>query len=151
DAMLRVARMAVEYRYAFWSDVVVDLIGYRRHGHSEVDDPTTTQPHLYREVESHPLLWKAYAAAAGIDARAADERVAQVQQELEAGMATAKTLASVPLLRELPEYWSPYSGGEYEPSFEVETGVARALLAEIAECLASVPEGFHAHPKVQRG
>ena len=45
DAVIRVARMALEYRFAFRSDVVIDLIGYRRHGHSEVDDPTTTQPH----------------------------------------------------------------------------------------------------------
>ena len=48
DAVLRVGRMAAEYRYTFASDVVIDLIGYRRHGHSEVDDPTITQPLLYK-------------------------------------------------------------------------------------------------------
>ena len=46
--------MATEYRYKFGSDVVIDLIGYRRHGHSEVDDPTITQPLLYKQDQAHP-------------------------------------------------------------------------------------------------
>ena len=56
DAVVRVGRMALEYRYAFASDVVIDLIGYRRHGHSEVDDPTVTQPLLYKAIKDHPPL-----------------------------------------------------------------------------------------------
>ena len=60
------ARMAVEYRYAFGSDVVVDMIGYRRHGHSEVDDPTITQPLLYKAIKDHPPLWEIYAEDIGV-------------------------------------------------------------------------------------
>src|SRR5882724_8095983 len=65
DAVVRVARMAVDYRYSFQGDVVVDLIGYRRHGHSEVDDPTVTQPLLYRAIKDHPPLWEIYAEDIG--------------------------------------------------------------------------------------
>ena len=54
DAFVRVGRLAVEYRHTFGTDVVVDLIGFRRHGHSEVDDPTITQPLLYRKIKEHP-------------------------------------------------------------------------------------------------
>src|SRR3954453_2222274 len=61
DAVARVAQMAVDYRFAFQSDVVVDLIGYRRHGHSEVDDPTITQPLLYKKIAAHSSLWLIYA------------------------------------------------------------------------------------------
>src|SRR5690242_5611577 len=61
DAVVRIARMATEYRYRFGTDVVIDLIGYRRHGHSEVDDPTITQPILYRKIKEHPPLWEIYA------------------------------------------------------------------------------------------
>jgi 2-oxoglutarate dehydrogenase E1 component len=61
EAVTRVGRMAIEYRYAFGTPVVVDLIGYRRHGHSEVDDPTITQPLRYRKIEAHPPLWQIYA------------------------------------------------------------------------------------------
>src|SRR6267143_2485663 len=65
DAVVRVARMAVEYRYQFGTDVVIDLIGYRRHGHSEVDDPTITQPILYKKIKEHPPLWQIYADDTG--------------------------------------------------------------------------------------
>jgi 2-oxoglutarate dehydrogenase E1 component len=57
DAVVRIGRIAAEYRAQFHSDVVVDLIGYRRHGHSEVDDPTITQPRLYEAIKNHPPLW----------------------------------------------------------------------------------------------
>src|SRR5215510_16310206 len=67
EAVLRTARLAIEYRYQFGSDVVIDLIGYRRHGHSEVDDPTITQPLLYRKINAHPPLYHIYAAKNKID------------------------------------------------------------------------------------
>src|SRR6202043_1999392 len=69
EAVVRVGRMAIEYRYNFGTPVVVDLIGYRRHGHSEVDDPTITQPLRYRKIEAHPPLWKIYAEKIGVKAQ----------------------------------------------------------------------------------
>ena len=67
DAVVRVGQIALEYRSAFGSDVVIDLIGYRRHGHSEVDDPTITQPLLYAKIKDHPQLWQIYAKQIGAD------------------------------------------------------------------------------------
>ncbi|HEX4652126.1 MAG TPA: thiamine pyrophosphate-dependent enzyme [Granulicella sp.] len=61
DAVVRVGRIAAEYRARFHSDIVVDLIGYRRHGHSEVDDPTVTQPRRYAMIKDHPTLYQIYA------------------------------------------------------------------------------------------
>ena len=66
DAVVRAGRMALEYRYEFGTDVLVDLIGFRRHGHSEVDDPTITQPILYRKIKDHPLLYEIYARNVGL-------------------------------------------------------------------------------------
>src|SRR6202521_488992 len=57
DAVVRIGKLATEYRATFGSDVVVDIIGYRRHGHSEVDDPTITQPLLYERIKNHAPLW----------------------------------------------------------------------------------------------
>jgi 2-oxoglutarate dehydrogenase E1 component len=147
DAVIRVGRMALEYRYAFGSPVVIDLIGYRRHGHSEVDDPTITQPRRYRKIEAHQPLWKIYAAEIGANA---EPIVEQVRAELDAAQKEALELEKNPPMRQLPAYWSPYKGGRYNPSFEVDTAVPQQELTAIGEKIASYPDGFHIHPKVKK-
>ena len=79
EAAIRVATMAVEYRYAFQSDVIIDLIGYRRHGHSEVDDPTITQPLRYAKIKDHPPLYEIYGEDIGVDP---SSRVKELQLQL---------------------------------------------------------------------
>src|SRR3989454_440010 len=145
DAVVRAGRMAAEYRATFGSEVVVDLIGYRRHGHSEVDDPTITQPKLYERIRDHPPLWKIYAEANRIDATAIAEAV---RAEYEGEQLEAGKLKKIPRLRRLPPYWSAYHHGCYDPSYEVDTGVPRERLAGITDKLVRTPEGFHVHPKI---
>ncbi len=147
DAVARVARLALEYRYTFAGDVVVDLIGFRRHGHSEVDDPTITQPLLYRKIKDHPPLWQAYARAISADPA---ETVEQVRREYEAAQKQARATKKNPVLRELPAYWSGYKRGCYDAAYEVDTGVSADELGEVAEALTRYPEGFAIHPKVKR-
>ena len=108
DAAVRVARWAVEYRYKFHSDVVVDLIGYRRHGHSEIDDPTTTQPVRYRRIAALPPVWESYARRHQIDAA---PRVAEIRGEFEAALKRARNIRKNPSLRQLPSYWDAFQGG----------------------------------------
>src|SRR6185312_14354426 len=108
DAVVRVGRLALQYRYAFASDVVIDLIGYRRHGHSEVDDPTIPQPLLYKAIKDHPPLWEIYAERSGAaDAKA---RVEAVRAELEEAQKAGKSIKKKPLMRDLPGYWNNYVG-----------------------------------------
>ncbi|HWQ02952.1 MAG TPA: thiamine pyrophosphate-dependent enzyme, partial [Candidatus Nitrosotenuis sp.] len=116
DAVLRVARLALDYRYTFAQDVVIDLIGYRRHGHSEVDDPTITQPQLYKRIKQHPQLWQIYAERAGL---APAPVVEKVRGEYEQAQKEAEKITKIPVLRRLPDYWSPYHGGRYKPEDEV--------------------------------
>ena len=148
DAVVRVARLAVEYRYAHKGDVVIDLIGYRRHGHSEVDDPTVTQPLLYRAIKDHPPLWEIYAEDTG--AENVQGRVEEIRAEFEAAQKKAKSVRKKPVLRELPRYWDNYYGGRYKPEYEVDTGLSAEELSEITAKLTTYPEGFHIHPKVQK-
>ena len=148
EAVVRVARMAVEYRYRFGTDVVIDLIGYRRHGHSEVDDPTITQPMLYRKIKDHPPLWEIYADDIG--ATDAAEKAAAVRAEFEAAQKKAGTIKRKPLMRELPKYWNDYFGGPYKPEYEVETGLSAQELSELTERLTTYPADFHIHPKVKK-
>src|ERR1700735_183760 len=65
DAVIRVAAIAVDYRYTFRTDVIIDLIGYRRHGHSKVDDPPTPQPLRYAKIKNPPPLYDLYAKQIG--------------------------------------------------------------------------------------
>ena len=148
DAVVRVARLATEYRYQFGTDVVIDLIGYRRHGHSEVDDPTVTQPLLYKKIKDHPPLWEIYAD--DIDATDAQAKADAIRAEFEEAQKKAKSAKTKPTMRDLPKYWDGYFGGLHKPEFEVETGVSSDEVAELTSRLTTYPEGFHIHPKVKK-
>jgi 2-oxoglutarate dehydrogenase E1 component len=147
DMVVRTGQIAVEYRYEFGSDIVVDLIGYRRHGHSEVDDPTITQPLLYKKIKDHPPLWQLYSKTIGTDP---SHLVEHVRSEYVTEQKKAQTIERNPVLRELPSYWSEYKRGRYDGSYEVETGVPAEKLGELSDLLTRVPNHFHVHPKVAR-
>jgi 2-oxoglutarate dehydrogenase E1 component len=148
DAVIRTGRIALEYRYEFGTDVVIDVLGYRRHGHSEVDDPTITQPLLYKGIKGHPPLWEIYSEDIGIDDVQA--RVQNIRAELEAAQKKASTVTKKPTLRELPSYWDGYKGGRYKPDYEVETGLSAEELQEVTSPLTTYPQEFHIHPKVKK-
>ncbi|MGB7308377.1 MAG: 2-oxoglutarate dehydrogenase E1 component [Candidatus Acidiferrales bacterium] len=147
DAVVRVGRMALEYRHIFGTPVVIDLIGYRRHGHSEVDDPTITQPARYRKIEAHPPMWRIYAEKIGVDPEPVVQRV---RAELDAAQEEAKEIEKVPSMRKLPRYWGKFRGGRYDASLEVDTGLDAQAIAAIGEGVVSYPDGFHIHPKVKK-
>ena len=147
DAVVRIARLAVEYRYAFQSPVVIDLIGYRRYGHSEIDDPTITQPVRYRKIQAHPPLWKLYAEKTGADpARTVEE----VREEFEKAQTNAVSFEKTPKMWRLPPYWNNFKGGRYKAEFDVDTGVPAEKLQEIAAKLTTYPSDFAIHPKVKK-
>src|SRR6202522_2202614 len=147
DAVVRVGRMAVEYRYKFGTDVVIDLIGYRRHGHSEVDDPTITQPLLYKRIREHPPLWEIYADDIG--ATDAPAQAAAIKAEFETAQKAAGKLTKKPTLRDLPSYWDQYYGGLHKPEFEVETGLSEQELADLSSHLSTYAGAIDINPKVK--
>ena len=150
NAVMRIARIAAEYRYQFGSDVVVDLIGYHRHGHSEVDDPTVTQPLMYKAIKEHPPLYRIYASHIGVNDENIAARVAAIKSEYEAAQKSGTQFTKKMLLRDLPSYWGDYFGGRYKPEHEQPTGLAREELLELTARLTAYPEGFHIHPKVKK-
>ncbi len=147
DAVVRIAALAVEYRYTFKTDVVIDLIGYRRHGHSEVDDPTITQPLRYAKIKDHPPLYEIYAKKLGAEI---GERVKELQASFAEAQSAAKKMKKMPSLAVLPDYWSAYRGGKYKPEYEVETGLTAEEVGRIANGLAKYPASFHIHPKIKK-
>src|SRR5262249_9083356 len=136
-----------EYRYKFGSDVVIDLIGYRRHGHSEVDDPTITQPLLYKQINSRRPLYEIYPEQQGIDIT---EMARSFRAKIDTAYDKAAQMQKSRVLRVLPRYWDKYVGGRYKPEYEVATAVAEDKLRSITGKLTTYPEGFAIHPKVKK-
>jgi 2-oxoglutarate dehydrogenase E1 component len=147
DAVVRVAAIAADYRDRFHSDIVIDLVGYRRHGHSEVDDPTVTQPRRYAIIKDRAPLYQLYAKQIGVDPAS---EVQQIQQEFLDDQKVATKADHKPKLAQLPSYWDPYHGGDLQPSDEVTTGLPPERINQLAVALTNYPEGFHIHPKVKK-
>ncbi len=145
EAVVRIGRLALEYRYQFGSDVLIDLIGYRRHGHSEIDDPTITQPIVYAKIKAHPPLYEIYAKRLGIDVA---NQVAEAKARYQQAKVDARNMTKKPGLYKLPEYWSGFKGGKWSSDLEVDTGVAQAELTRLGLKLGEFPTDFHIHPKV---
>ena len=151
DAVARVGRIALTYRNAFASDVVIDLIGYRRYGHSEVDDPTTTQPIIYRKIAELPMLFESYASRLRTDPKELAALRASIEADLETELESGRRMTAAPVLRRVPSYWNPYEGGAWREDRERETGVSSDRLEAIGRDITRVPEGFAVHPKVASG
>src|SRR5208283_5266317 len=118
------------------------------YGHSEVDDPTITQPLLYKRIKEHPPLWEIYADDIG--ATDAQAQAAAVKAEFEAAQKKATGIKHKPLMRELPKYWDNYFGGLHRDEYEVETGLSSRELSQLTDRLTTYPDGFHIHPKVKK-
>src|SRR5207302_9322982 len=127
------------------SDVVDYVIGYRRHGHSEVDDPTITQPLLYKKIKEFPETWKNYAARTGQNAA---PMVEALRKEIEDAQVEAQKMTKKPVLSKLPDYWSPYFGGLWKPEFDVHTGISQAEIESLTRSLTTYPSDFNIHPKI---
>ena len=151
EEVVRAAGMAIDYRHEFSSDVVIDLVGYRRHGHSEVDDPTVTQPELYRKIAALPPTWRAYGERTGKTAAELDRLASDAKTRLDRDLEEARHLGSVPPLEAPDPWWKDFTGGPYDPGAEVSTALPPELLADLGRRLSRIPEGFHVHPKVAQG
>jgi 2-oxoglutarate dehydrogenase E1 component len=146
-AVVCAGQLAADYRRAFKSDVVVDLIGYRRYGHSEVDDPTITHPTLYARIKDHPSLSHQYAAQMSVDI---EPLVRAERARLHALRETAAVRPDRPALSQPAEYWSSYRGGCYRFEYDVDTAVSEDRLRTLGDRLTHVPPDFHLHSKIAR-
>ena len=143
-------QLLTEYRYEFKTDVVIDLIGYRRFGHQEQDDPTITSPALYRTIKERPLLRQLFAAELGIDSEQLKVLEKEAVIHLEEGLEKGRLMTSKPKLSTLPNFWAPYVGGFYDSSLEVDTNTTEEVVSQVASSLDSFPDDFTIHPKVKR-
>jgi len=148
-ACISAVRLAFEFRQRFGHDVLIDLIGYRRFGHNEADEPAYTQPEMYARIKKHPPVRELYARQL-IDRGVVSEEettamtdevwaiLTDEHQRLKAAIANATSLEQ--------------HTGEYQldrtASPEVQTAVSEGRLRVLNEELLSVPDGFTVHPKL---
>ena len=146
EACIAAVHLAIDYRRKFGSDTVIDLIGYRRFGHNEQDEPMYTQPQMVEAIKNHPTVRELFAAhlvAQGILTSdqvqeiqdAATARITQAHRNVKSGAATKKLIDSVKAL----------------PGFDetpMATAVERPKLLRYAAALVDVPEGFTLNKKL---
>ncbi len=147
EACVRVIEIAVAFRQTFNKDVVVDMISYRRHGHNEGDEPSYTQPQMYRIIKEKRPVRKLYTETllkrGDITIDEAEQALAAFHAQLEQAFSATKDSA--------PKELKPPTGipGErLEPVLE--TGVSQEILDEIMHALANPAAGFNVHPKLAR-
>jgi 2-oxoglutarate dehydrogenase E1 component len=149
-ALERAGRMALEYRNTFGSDVLIDLVAFRRYGHSEVEDPTTTSPVLYKSLGDRPLLCEQIAADWDLDGDAFSSRRREIEDRLSSAQERGRQETKRPRISRMPYWWDDYSGGQYDPDQEVLTSASTKALDLVADRIGAVPDGFTIHPKVER-
>ncbi|MDA8291433.1 MAG: multifunctional oxoglutarate decarboxylase/oxoglutarate dehydrogenase thiamine pyrophosphate-binding subunit/dihydrolipoyllysine-residue succinyltransferase subunit, partial [Actinomycetota bacterium] len=148
EACVRVARLAFAFRQRFHKDVVVDLVCYRLHGHNEGDDPSYTQPIMYKAIERHRSVRKIYTETlvkrGDITVEEAEKALEDFSARLQAALDETRSSAP-PRIERLPER-------RYVPAERLTgaTGVPRPTLDSLASRLHEVPDGFTVHPKLAR-
>ncbi|MCU0268651.1 MAG: multifunctional oxoglutarate decarboxylase/oxoglutarate dehydrogenase thiamine pyrophosphate-binding subunit/dihydrolipoyllysine-residue succinyltransferase subunit [Acidimicrobiales bacterium] len=148
EAVVRVARLAFAYRRRWHKDVVIDMVAYRRHGHNEGDDPSYTQPLMYRKIERKRSVRKIYTERlvkrGDISLEEAEEALDDFHRRLQAALDETRGHAPVGPTVALPP---PPPVGVLP---HIETGIPRETLDAVYQALETAPDGFTVHPKLAR-
>ena len=148
EACVRVAQLAFDYRQAFNKDVVIDMVCYRRHGHNEGDDPSYTQPLMYKRIDARRSVRKLYTEAlvkrGDISLEDAEAALDDFSNRLQGALEETRQHAPPEGTRAKP---APPAVGVLP---HVPTGISRAEIDTIFAALETVPDGFEVHPKLAR-
>ena len=148
EACIAAVRMACEYRQKFHKDFLIDLIGYRRYGHNETDDPETTQPLVYKKVNSHAVIARLYAEKLKEKGFVTEDQVAALRKDglakLQAALDEVKGNDKNHKQPKIDDV------GSKRRKKDIATGVSLKKLREINADLLKWPEGFKVNDKLER-
>ena len=152
EATVQAAQLAIAFRNAFKKDVIIDLVCYRKHGHNEADDPTFTQPVMYKEIEAHSTVRQIYAErlrAEGVVSTAeAAKIVADWREIFDDALNYARDFMPRQQVFALGGVWKgmQWAGDDWS----AHTAVPIERLQRVANGTLTVPDGFAVHPKVHK-
>jgi 2-oxoglutarate dehydrogenase E1 component len=154
EAVAQVIRLAMDFRHTFLRDVVIDMYGYRRHGHNETDEPAFTQPLLYAAIAERKSVRDGYLdhllELGGVTREEADRIAVERREHLERELGEARRKDFVRVHDWLGGYWKSYRGGPESGVPEVDTGVDRDELKNLLHKQTELPEGFRPHKQIDR-
>ena len=148
EAAYNVLQIALDYRQKFQKDVVIDVIGFRRLGHNEGDEPTYTQPVMYQRIREHPGARALYAKKLVAEGVMTEEVVATLMDERNRRYENAQLGAKAIVAKQASQIELPAHKPEPETVEVVETGVDQETLNRIAHAITTVPRGFNLNPKI---
>jgi multifunctional 2-oxoglutarate metabolism enzyme len=151
-ACMSAVRLAFAFRQEFGHDVLIDLIGYRRFGHNESDEPAYTQPEMYGKIKAKKRVAELWADRLVVEGVVTKEEVDQQAQEVWDNLTLLHQRLKSKIAAATEHDTEEHTTGEYQldrsPSPEVDTAVPAVRLRELGEHLLRVPEGFTVHPKL---
>lgn len=156
EAALRCIDLSVQYRYNFKRDVVIDVVGYRRFGHNEGDEPSFTQPLMYEKIANHPTVRERYAKTLGetgfLKQGESEKLVDDQFGAYEDALQESRKAKYSPKMAAFGKRWTGFGAPPTEEKLlePVKTGIAKNTLLEIGKVLAEEPKDFHLHPKIKR-
>ncbi len=153
EAVLKVFNLAIKYRMQFQKDIIIDLVGYRRMGHNEADEPAATQPLMYKIIRSHPPVNELYAkqliAQHGFTAEEIDRMRNEYRETLDQrDHAVVKRLTDRDWRNAYAADWRPYGTRDWR--IPTSTKVPLAMLQELANLRDQVPNGFVLDARVEK-
>ena len=154
EAVSQVIRLAMDFRNTFKRDVVIDMYGYRRRGHNEGDEPSFTQPLLYKAIAKRKPVREAYLehllAQGGVKAEEAEAIAEQRKAHLEAELSAARSEAFIHTVDGMRGVWAGIKGGPENQMEPADTAVERERLTAILEKLSKTPQEFHPDSRIAR-
>ena len=153
ESVVHVSRIATEFRQKFAADAVIDIIGYRRYGHNEGDEPSFTQPIMYRKIADHPFVTKIYADKLIKEKKITEEQAKRVYDNRNQFLEEEFQAGSNYLPNKADWLEGKWTGLKKAPGLEERrgiTGVTIDKIKKIGEILTSVPRDFEIHKKLQR-
>jgi len=151
EAALWVTQIALEYKLIFKKDVVIDLFGYRRHGHNEGDEPGFTQPLLYEKIKTHPSVRKLYEEKLVREGVLTPNEVQQIHDKFTEEL--GKSFDSIKRKSASFSNDAPLAVSKKEllaARKEENTSISEQALTEIVTSLSTLPVGFNGHPKLEK-